>query len=419
MPVQTQLQQRRGTAASWTSTNPTLAAGEIGFESDTNKFKIGTGSTAWASLAYASNVSPLTTKGDLYTYSTDNTRLPVGSNGDTIVADSSTSTGLRYQANTFQNAVYNSAFDIWQRGTSFVPTAATNQYGPDRWLVYSGNAGRTISRQNAGNLSVSPNQAVRYAARVQRDSGNTSTAVTYLLATLETADSIPYAGKTITLSFYARAGANFSAASSIMSSAIRTGTGTDENTLNFTGFAQTAQNNTLTTSWQRFSQTVTLATTVTELGWSFEYAPVGTAGTNDWFEVTGVQVEQGSVATPYHRQTGTIQGELAACQRYYWLLGSGLSTQLFNGNYYNATQFDGVVQYPVTMRTTPTCIATSGTDYYIVASTSDNCNSISIAAATATTGLLYNNSQISNTAFRAGRMEINNAAGSVALSAEL
>jgi hypothetical protein len=361
MPVQTQLQQRRGTAASWTSTNPTLAAGEIGFESDTGKFKIGNGSTAWASLAYATNgavVSPLTTKGDLFTYSTTNARLAVGANGETIVADSSTSTGLRYQANTFQNAVYNSAFDIWQRGTSFVPTAATNQYGPDRWLVYSGNAGRTISRQNAGNLSVSPNQAVRYAARVQRDSGNTSTAVTYLLATLETADSIPYAGKTITLSFYARAGANFSAASSIMSSAIRTGTGTDENTLNFTGFAQTAQNNTLTTSWQRFSQTVTLATTVTELGWSFEYAPVGTAGTNDWFEVTGVQVEQGSVATPYHRQTGTIQGELSAAQRYYYrtVVGGAESVYSAGGTGQSSTATAFFVPLPVPMRVTPTSV---------------------------------------------------------------
>ena len=47
------MQQRRDTAANWTSNNPTLAAGEIGYESDTAKFKIGTGSTIWASLAYA------------------------------------------------------------------------------------------------------------------------------------------------------------------------------------------------------------------------------------------------------------------------------------------------------------------------------------------------------------------------------
>jgi len=47
------IQFRRGTAAEWTSANPTLAAGEAGYETDTAKFKLGTGNTAWNSLAYA------------------------------------------------------------------------------------------------------------------------------------------------------------------------------------------------------------------------------------------------------------------------------------------------------------------------------------------------------------------------------
>jgi hypothetical protein len=46
------IQARRGTAAQWTSSNPTLSAGEFGFETDTLKLKIGNGSTAWTSLAY-------------------------------------------------------------------------------------------------------------------------------------------------------------------------------------------------------------------------------------------------------------------------------------------------------------------------------------------------------------------------------
>ena len=52
MAVVTQIQIRRGTAAQWTSANPTLASGEFGYESDTGKFKIGNGSTAWSSLSY-------------------------------------------------------------------------------------------------------------------------------------------------------------------------------------------------------------------------------------------------------------------------------------------------------------------------------------------------------------------------------
>jgi len=47
------MQQRRDTAANWTSTNPTLAAGEMGLETDTYKFKVGNGSSAWTALPYA------------------------------------------------------------------------------------------------------------------------------------------------------------------------------------------------------------------------------------------------------------------------------------------------------------------------------------------------------------------------------
>ena len=54
MAVQTQIQMRRDTAANWTSTNPTLASGEWGFETDTGLTKIGNGSTAWTSLNYSS-----------------------------------------------------------------------------------------------------------------------------------------------------------------------------------------------------------------------------------------------------------------------------------------------------------------------------------------------------------------------------
>src|SRR6266576_2761179 len=55
MPVQ--MQVRRGTAAAWTSANPTMLAGEIGYETDTGKFKVGDGVTAWTGLAY-SNPGP-------------------------------------------------------------------------------------------------------------------------------------------------------------------------------------------------------------------------------------------------------------------------------------------------------------------------------------------------------------------------
>jgi hypothetical protein len=60
MAVVTQIQVRRGTAAQWTSTNPTLAAGELGAETDTNKIKCGNGSTAWNSLPYIASDGDIT-----------------------------------------------------------------------------------------------------------------------------------------------------------------------------------------------------------------------------------------------------------------------------------------------------------------------------------------------------------------------
>lgn len=68
MARKTNIQHRRDTAANWTATNPTLASGEIGYETDTGKFKMGDGATAWAGLAYfqtgaGSGVGTITSSG--------------------------------------------------------------------------------------------------------------------------------------------------------------------------------------------------------------------------------------------------------------------------------------------------------------------------------------------------------------------
>jgi hypothetical protein len=55
MPVNNLIQLRRGTATQWTTANPTLSVGEIGFETNTGKFKVGNGSANWAALAYAAS----------------------------------------------------------------------------------------------------------------------------------------------------------------------------------------------------------------------------------------------------------------------------------------------------------------------------------------------------------------------------
>jgi hypothetical protein len=284
------------------------------------------------------------------------TRLAVGNNGETLVADSSTSTGLRYTAgNPIPNPVINSAMQIAQRGTSTSMTASTRVYTLDRWLADVGaNQAATIARQATGDTTNLPN--IQYCARVQRNSGQTGTANGFgIFNSFETMNSIPYAGKTVTYSFYARAGANFSGASNAITAAVYTGTGTDQNVFSFTGLTTAITTGvTLTTTWQRFSVTGSISSTATEIALGAFYAPTGTAGVNDYFEVTGVQLDIGSVALPFRTNGATIQGELAACQRYYWRSGDAVSYQTFGTGIGKSSTVTGVsVALPVSMRLVP------------------------------------------------------------------
>jgi hypothetical protein len=138
-----------------------------------------------------------------------------------------------------------------------------------------------------------------------------------------------------------------------------TGTGTDQQMLvGYTGSVSAINSFvTLTTTWQRFSFTVTLANNVNEIGADFYYTPSGTAGANDYFEITGIQLEEGSTATPFSRTGGTIQGELAACQRYYFRNVSGSIYGSFGaGQATGTTSMLIPLQHPVTMRSITTSL---------------------------------------------------------------
>jgi hypothetical protein len=267
------------------------------------------------------------------------------------------------------NAIINGGMDIWQRGTNFT---AVSVYTADRWFrdaqTYS-----TISQQTTSDTTNLP--TIFYSARIARNLGQTGTASIGIISSLESLDSYRFAGQTVTLSFYARAGANFSAASNIAVADLYTGTGTNQRrdfSTAFTGEVTALSGNaTLTTTWQRFSFTATLAATATEIAVRVRYSPTGTAGANDWMEVTGVQLERGSVATTFKRSNGAggnIQGELAACQRYYVRNTAGAAGQHFgNGNNQSTTVGVFIMEYPTQMRIAPTALEQSGTagDYSI------------------------------------------------------
>jgi hypothetical protein len=281
--------------------------------------------------------------------------LAVGSDGSTLVANSASATGMAWTAgNPIPNPVHNSCFDIWQRGTSSsnngTSASATNA---DRWINYLGSGAITVSRQSTNDTTNLPN--IQYCARVQRNSGNTATGAFYSVQNFESVNSIPFAGKTVTFSFYARAGANFSSSGNAFNATLISGTGTDENAFaGYTGSNNVVNNNvTLTTTWQRFSASGTVPATAKQLGIYFLYSATGTAGANDYYEVTGVQIDVGSVALPVRRNGSTLQGELAACQRYYYrqTASYNYSTMANWSAAYTTSIVDSFfIPFPVTMR---------------------------------------------------------------------
>jgi hypothetical protein len=312
------------------------------------------------------NTAPVTAKGDLYTYSTVPAKLAVGNNGETLVADSSQTTGLRYNppVGSLANPIINGGLDIWQRGTSFT---AGSVMTADRWRSYRGSdvAGATISRQTATDATLLPN--IQYSIRTQRDSGNSATNSMNLAQSLETVNSIPFAGKSLTVTFYAKKGANFSAASDLLTLRFVSGTGTDQ-AINgtYTGAVTTEGTFTLTADWQRFALNVSAPTTMNEFALRFFYTPVGTAGANDWFEVTGVQVDLGtwtaSTAPTFRRSGGTLAGELAACRRYLPMI-SATSTEVATGYSYSTNNAIYQFYFDVPARVAPTGITLSGNFY--------------------------------------------------------
>ena len=262
-----------------------------------------------------------------------------------------------------KNAVINGGFDIWQRGTSVAGSGASYNYTADRWQITASSA-LTVTRQPTGDTTNLP--FIQYCGRFQRNSGSTSTSLNLTYNSFETVNSIPYAGRTVTLSFYARRGANFSGASNLLNSLLISGTGTDQSAMiGYTGVSDVInQTVTLTTTWQRFTLTGTVPTNSTELAVGFYYTPTGTAGAADYFEITGVQLELGSVATTFARNASTIQGELAACQRYYFRYTGNSASQnpVGTGFALSSTQAESVIPYPTTMRSTPSLSYSAAAD---------------------------------------------------------
>jgi hypothetical protein len=264
-----------------------------------------------------------------------------------------------------KNRIINGGMDIWQRGTTGSATAGTQTYvSADRWGA--GIFGTTTLAQST---SV-PSADFQYSLKVQRASGSTSTNAILTAQVVESKNCYDLSGKTVTLSFWAKAGTNYSGASSNLSVQVYTGTTADQG-LNYpyyswTGAATPGSTSfALTTTWTKYTTTFTVSSNILELAPLFFYFPVGTAGADDSFFITGVQLEIGSTATPFERRL--YNQELANCQRYYITVGGDTITQTFTMmQAFSTVGFNGgTVPFPVKMRTTPTFSYSALSDFYV------------------------------------------------------
>jgi hypothetical protein len=265
-----------------------------------------------------------------------------------------------------KNKIINGDFRINQR--NFTSTTTTGSFGFDRWLLSAVDGTTTYSTQ-----TFTPG-----AAPVAGYEGSTFARLVSTGQTLATADSSlqqrmesvrTFAGQTITLSFYAKAATGTPKISAEMRQNFGSGGSPSATT------STPASAVTISTSWARYSLTVaipsisgkTIGTTndgflslglFVSAGTDLNTRASSIGIQSNTFDIWGVQVEYGSYATPFQTATGTIQGELAACQRYYYRIQNDSTNAYTNitGIAYSATGIAAFVPLKTTMRVTPTAV---------------------------------------------------------------
>lgn len=300
----------------------------------------------------------------------------------------------------FKNAVIGGDFTTnpWQRGTSFSSISNTLTYTADRFFAVGGaSSSITVSRQALTSVN-----GVGNAARVQRAAANTDTAVINFGTAFTTEMSRRFQGKQVTLSFFLSTGANFSAVNSFVGVRAVSGRGTDQSAANMIAGSWTSQadlqlaiptpgvsnvgsnvggNPTSsivaavqltnvtgvvgTVNRTRYQLTFTVPAAVTQLGFIFNFTPVGTAGANDWFQIDRIQVEEVAPSVPYatifQNRPATIEAML--CQFFYWRLNEPATAAavIGNGMVDNTNTQRVAIPTPVPMRIAPTVGVNAGT----------------------------------------------------------
>jgi Carbohydrate binding domain len=269
-----------------------------------------------------------------------------------------------------KNKIINGDMNIWQRGTSFTATG----YTADRWLVDADTTSFSQSRQSftAGTAPVAGYEGT-YFMRTTRGTGGS-----YCNSQQRIEDVRTFAGQTVTLSFWAKASASCTIEPYYIQSFGSGGSGAVSGSFGTT--------TTLTTSWVRYFYTVAIPSVSGKTIGTGSYLNILvariTSSTNVDVDTWGVQVEAGSVATPFTTATGTLQGELAACQRYCIMYtADGAYNRYGGGLNYSTTKCNANISLPVEMRTTPSLTTTGTAANYAVNHSADTVTACSAVPA--------------------------------------
>jgi hypothetical protein len=269
-----------------------------------------------------------------------------------------------------RNRIINGSFAIGQRGTTFASSANNDDaYTLDRWYILSdGNDAIDVTQETS---VVPANQT--YAIALDVETANKKFGIAQII---ESDNCVGLTGGTVSLSFKAKVSAttkldNVKAAVVAWSGTADTVTsdiisawgaeGTNPTLIANATYENTPANLSVTTSYATYSLTANIDTASTTNIIVFIWSDVTDTTAGDFLYVTDVQLEPGSVATPFERRS--YGQELMLAQRYALALTSGqASSEEVIGHGYCA---GGIAQrfavnFPTTMRATPTLAFASG-----------------------------------------------------------
>ena len=266
---------------------------------------------------------------------------------------------------TRPNYIINGGMDFWQRGSNFLDLG--DRYTADRWFRFKQNGGGTGLRTeliaNVNGLEVHPGTVTNRAMRWGRKSGDTDVDAQELVYAMESKDATNLSGKDVVLSFFVRRGSDFNAD---LIARVTAGEGFDQPVIgawtnDVDVLDDSIANADLPLGFERVYFTFPVPQVKTQMRIIVKYIPTGTAGANEYIDITSVQLEEGISPSPFKRSGLTIADEFTNCQRYFeksYDVDTGLDTVTSVGRVFMVStttfgEFDRSFEYKASKRVIP------------------------------------------------------------------